>query len=32
MHQNYFIWWFMPLCVVVTEFMFSPITYEWIGG
>jgi hypothetical protein len=31
-HQNYFLWWFTPLCVVVTAFIFSPITYEWMAG
>jgi hypothetical protein len=31
-HQNYFIWWFMPFCVAATAFVFSPITYEWMAG
>lgn len=30
-HQNYFIWWYMPLCAAVTGMIFNPATYEWIG-
>jgi Glycosyltransferase family 87 len=30
LHQNYFLWWFVPLCAVTTAFLFNPISYEWI--
>jgi len=30
-HQNYFVWWHAPLCVVVAGVMFSPASYGWIG-
>lgn len=32
MHQNYFIWWYMPLCVSFTALIFNPATYEWISS
>jgi hypothetical protein len=31
MHQNYFIWWHMPVCVLATSLIFNPAGYEWIG-
>lgn len=31
LHANYFIWWYMPLCVAITGLMFNPISYEWIS-
>jgi hypothetical protein len=30
-HQNYFIWWYMPLCIAVTALIFNPAMYGWIG-
>jgi len=31
-HQNYFIWWFMPFCLSATALAFNPAIYEWIGN
>lgn len=30
-HQNYFVWWYVPLCVVTAAFVFNPGVYGWIG-
>jgi hypothetical protein len=32
LHQNYFIWWYMPICVSVTALAFNPACYEWISS
>jgi uncharacterized membrane protein len=29
-HPNYFVWWLMPLCVMIAATVFNPAIYEWI--
>ncbi|HUB25580.1 MAG TPA: glycosyltransferase 87 family protein [Tepidisphaeraceae bacterium] len=31
LHQNYFIWWYMPFCVAFTALIFDPVSYNWIS-
>jgi hypothetical protein len=31
MHQNYFIWWYLPMCAVFTAIVFDPSVYAFLA-